>query len=394
MAGCGKAGPPLPPLVRVPVAPTNLIVDRRGDVVDVTFTVPDSNTDRSKPANVARVDVYAITGAPSVTDDQLVKRGTKIASVDVKSPADPNDAATDDEPVADAEPAVGTGLDQGAAGHVSETLTASDRTPVDATNGGRGARAGRARWPGEPLLGPRAEPVSRTYAAVGVSSHGKRGPFSKRVVSPLIEPPRAPGAPTIAYTETAVTLSWPAVSTAAPAAVSTVLPSKPLGGAEATLGYNVYDVSGEEPLKLTKEPILGTTTVDARIEWGDTRCYVVRAAATVADVTVESPASPATCETLVDTFPPAAPKALRSVGGDGVISLIWDANAESDLAGYVVFRSAGDAPMAPVVAEPIHETSFTDTVPAGVQFTYAVKAVDQAGNASAFSERTTDVARE
>ena len=69
---CGKSGPPLPPLVRVPVAPTNLTADRRGDRVDLAFAVPDVNTDRSKPANIARVDVYAITGPAAATDDQLL----------------------------------------------------------------------------------------------------------------------------------------------------------------------------------------------------------------------------------------------------------------------------------------------------------------------------------
>ena len=34
-AGCGKKGPPLPPLVRLPVAPADLSAERRGGIVDL-----------------------------------------------------------------------------------------------------------------------------------------------------------------------------------------------------------------------------------------------------------------------------------------------------------------------------------------------------------------------
>ena len=60
---CGKKGPPLPPLVKLPVAPGRLLAERRGDTVDLQFVVPAANTDGTRPANVERVDVYAITGA-------------------------------------------------------------------------------------------------------------------------------------------------------------------------------------------------------------------------------------------------------------------------------------------------------------------------------------------
>ena len=388
---CGKSGPPLPPLVRVPVAPTNLTADRRGDRVDLAFAVPDVNTDRSKPANIARVDVYAITGPATATDDQLLKRGTKVASIDVKAPKDPNEAADEDEPADDVEPPEGRGLDQGAIAHVSETLTPASREAVEVSNTDRRARAGNRDASVGPLLGPPAEP-SRYYAAVGVSTRGKRGPFSTRVSTPLVALPRAPAAPTITYTEKAVTVSWLPIASAA-AVADDVLPSRPLGVDASSISYTVYDVSATVPLEITKTPVSDTTAADERIAWGEERCYVVRAAKKIGGATIESEPSPRRCERLVDTFPPAPPKALRSVGGDGVINLIWDANSEPDLAGYVIYRAAGEDPLKPIVPEPIRETTFTDTVQPGVQFTYALKAVDTSGNASDFSERATDAAR-
>ena len=90
LGACGRKGPPLPPLVLVPVAPADIAAERRGDDVDVRFTVPATNTDGSRPANIERVDVFAIDGAPPSVDADLLKRAKRIASVDVKSPRDPN----------------------------------------------------------------------------------------------------------------------------------------------------------------------------------------------------------------------------------------------------------------------------------------------------------------
>ena len=72
------------------------------------------------------------------------------------------------------------------------------------------------------------------------------------------------------------------------------------------------------------------------------RCFIVRPVDQVFGATVIGPASPRTCVTPPDTFPPAAPRSLAAIAGSGVINLIWDANTESDLAGYLVLR--GDAP--------------------------------------------------
>jgi hypothetical protein len=386
---CGKKGPPLPPLVRLPAAPVNVTADRRGDTVDVTFTVPDTNTDRSKPANIERVDVYAITAPPSVTDEQLLKRGTKIGSVAVKSPKDPNDVVEEDEVDEEVEPATGPGLDQGVTAHLQESLTHQALAPATLTaEKQRGARAEDADTP---LIGPALTLQSRTYAAVGVSSKGKPGPFSKRVVAPLIEPPAAPHDLRMSYTDTQVDLQWQPIAT--PAAADGVLPSRPLGMAAPTIGYNVYDVSSATPVKVNKDPLSDPKATDPRIAWGARRCYVVRAVASMPGAAVESAPSPQACDTLKDTFPPAAPKGLRSVAGEGTINLIWDPNTEADLAGYVVYRGTGGE-LSAMGQEPIAETSFTDRVQPGVHFVYAVRAVDKAGNVGPFSDRVDETARD
>jgi fibronectin type 3 domain-containing protein len=101
--------------------------------------------------------------------------------------------------------------------------------------------------------------------------------------------------------------------------------------------------------------------------------------------------------TPADTFPPAAPTGLAAVSGPGAINLIWDANKDTDLAGYLVLR--GEAPgdtLQPLTAQPIRETRYVDrAVQAGVTYVYAVIAVDRAAtpNRSALSNRVQETAR-
>ena len=79
---------------------------------------------------------------------------------------------------------------------------------------------------------------------------------------------------------------------------------------------------------------------------------------------------------------------------DGAINLIWDANTEKDLRGYIVLRGPASAEsLEPVTKEPIQETSFPDKVQPGIRFAYAIRAVDTAGNMSAPSARVEETAR-
>jgi arsenate reductase len=130
------------------------------------------------------------------------------------------------------------------------------------------------------------------------------------------------------------------------------------------------------------------------LEFGKARCFAVRAVAQSAAVSVESEASAPACITPKDTFPPAAPKSLSAVGSEGAISLIWEANSEADLAGYLVLRSEAGKPPQALTPQPIKETTFRDaTVARGVRYLYTVVAVDTAGNRSAASNRVEETAR-
>jgi hypothetical protein len=314
------------------------------------------------------VDIYGITAPATVTDDELLRLGQQIASLEVNDPPDPDivqATTTPDE----------SGVDQGATVRFTEHLTAAVLTPVNLPP--------RQLKPGtkEAASSELADVPTRVYAGVAVGARGRSGPLSSRAVVPLIDAPQSPEKLTVAYDAEAITLSW----------------AQPAQGVEAT--YNVYDIHAG-PLdglpaetRLTNAPVAKPLFVDSRVEWGVERCYTVRAVQVVAKLTVESEAPPPTCVTLVDTFPPPPPSGLTTVASDGAISLIWDATSASDLAGYFVLRGLTADALTRVTAAPIRETTFRDAVPSGSRFVYAVQAVDNAGNVSGRTALAEDTAR-
>ncbi len=209
--------------------------------------------------------------------------------------------------------------------------------------------------------------------------------------------------------------------TAAGSSEPGVLPARPLFMAFPASVYNVYDVSPREPsttseepaaeaseatgqieqpitpVPLNSQPIPGVTFTDRRMAFGSRRCYSVRTMNIFGPVRIESEASEPTCVEPSDTFPPTAPRGLAAVGTEGAINLIWEANSEADLDGYLVLR--GEAPGATLQAlfgTPIKETTYRDTsTKPGVQYVYAIVAVDRSkpANVSQQSNRVEEAAR-
>jgi hypothetical protein len=190
-----------------------------------------------------------------------------------------------------------------------------------------------------------------------------------------VDPPPAPSSLSEKVAESGVTIDW----------------VPPLAAVEGpAFAYNVY--AGEGTGALNPAPIAGTTFEHGGVEFGVERCYRVRTVVTVVGVSIEGASSAPHCVTPRDTFPPAAPRELRAVAGDGVMNLGWDANTERDLAGYLVLR--GEAPGATLQAltpAPIRETTYKDTtVKPGVRYTYAVVAVDTAMPPNTSAQARTD----
>ena len=173
-----------------------------------------------------------------------------------------------------------------------------------------------------------------------------------------------------------------------------MLPSRSLVSTVITTAYNLYEVtpaSVGSPLdvKLTSAPIGETSFTDRRLDWGRERCYAVRVVELVGGMSIEGDPGTPRCVTLVDTFPPAAPKKPTAIALAGAISILWDPSEEPDLAGYLVFRgTTAGSPFTQLTPAPTDRTNFTDEVPQGFRAFYAVEAVDKAGNASPMSPVT------
>jgi hypothetical protein len=96
-----------------------------------------------------------------------------------------------------------------------------------------------------------------------------------------------------------------------------------------------------------------------------------------------------------DIYPPAEPTGLQavfsSVGQKPFVDLTWAPNLEGDLAGYNVFRSGGGEGPKKLNEKLVPVPSFRDeTVVPGKSYQYSVSAVDLRGNESPQSSETTE----
>ena len=433
-AACGKKGPPLAPFSRVPSLITAVTPQRIGDDVYLSFKVPDTNADGQKPADIGELDVYAVTSTkPPATESQR-EVATLIATLPVRPILPEPPAAANGSPPAPAIP-LPPGVDRGAAVAVKETVTAEARVavelPVDRLIP-KVADLVEAETPVGALVAPApTELPRRHYFVIAKSQRGRESLPSTPVSVPLEAGSSAPGAPVVTSTASELTISWPP---SPDARTSTFLlpPSvKPTAGANATpsnttprvppvlavksLGFNsqattyhVFDVTPPatpvepdpyaiaQPAPITPAPVPGTELVIKGVTFGAERCFEVRPVDQLFGATVIGPASPRTCVTPKDTYAPVATKSLAAVAGAGVINLIWDANTETDLSGYIVLR--GEAPgdtLQPITKAPVIEPSYRDeSVRPGTRYVYVVVAVDRAGNSSAQSNRAEETARQ
>ena len=69
--------------------------------------------------------------------------------------------------------------------------------------------------------------------------------------------------------------------------------------------------------------------------------------------------------------------------------MIWDANTESDLAGYAVYRRVNGGSFERVSSLVTVNRFLDEAVPSGTLFDYAVSALDNGENESPFSEVVT-----
>ena len=98
LAACGKKGPPLAPLRVAPARIDDLAVAKTGEEVRARFTVPSANADKTTPADLVAVEVYAISGKPedpagnSLAGPQFIRFGELVGRVQVAPPETPGES--------------------------------------------------------------------------------------------------------------------------------------------------------------------------------------------------------------------------------------------------------------------------------------------------------------
>ena len=435
VAGCGKKGPPLAPIIRIPAAVSMIQAQRVGSDAFVTLTIPAKNIDGSTPVDVGRVEVYGYTGRRAPPNAQWVEVAELVATIPVIPPP-PLDATPEEasQPV---------DLSKGALPEtmvtVRDTLTAArlvqGKMPEEPVRRGRAPVIPVATTPLDAARNGEPDVLRRYYMAIAFSVRGRPGPPGMAADFPLVEAPEPPAFVLAPYTETMVTVEWPPSGGIIGYLFETPLPPEdpplneafePIVTTPETAGtaalvvpsgpvrYNVYRELGADPLALpdVTGPVswaetppaplnpmpLTATTFTEPVEFDRERCYVVRAVRGTPPNTIEGDPSPPTCFVPVDVFPPAAPERLAAVADEGGISLIWEPNAEPDVTGYLVLRGdAPDATLQRLTPTPVAEPRYRDThVTAGKKYVYAVVAVDSrlpVPNVSGESNRVEETAR-
>jgi hypothetical protein len=414
---CGKKGPPLPPIVHIPAAVEKVEARRRGDDVSVTVTVPSKNVDGTIPVDVARIEVYGYTGTTAPPASRFLEVATLVGTITVpeQKPDAPPDAA----------PPPGTPVPGGPATIVEsltpDALVAKPIPPAPTTK--RDPRP----LPATTAPGPAAEtgPLRRFYYALAFSPRGRPGPPGTLGELRLTTLPPAPTALKATFLADAVRLEWEPSGGLIGFLLERALPAEPSplddplpdstssSASAATLQgptrYNVYRELAPLAEKTAPSQVASVLVNSAPIDTltftdpltgldGRRRCYVVRAVRGDGTQTVEGTPSEPDCVVPVDDFPPEAPAGLSATIRDGEIELMWEPNAEPDIAGYLVLRGeAGDATLTPVTDTVVTETRFTDrTVKPGVRYFYAVQAIDSRlprPNVSLESARVEETAR-
>jgi hypothetical protein len=211
----------------------------------------------------------------------------------------------------------------------------------------------------------------------------------------LSNPARVPAAPTLPppanfaaqVTADGVVLSWTPVP-------------EPVQVSGLHYLYRIYrrEENGKPSSTLAELPFggaLNSRFVDHHSEWEKKYFYHATVATVInppngPQTEVEGEDTPEVEVFTHDIFPPAAPTGLQAVFSNPneqlAVDLIWDPNAESDLAGYNVFRHELGGPIVKLNSDLVKAPAFHDlSVAAGKKYFYSVSAVDTRGNESSKS---------
>jgi len=341
LSGCGKKGPPSPPVRVTPAAPGAFRARQVGLDVVLSATVSGKRTDGTPLGDGTAVQILRMAASPSLRPgavserylvQQFLKQSRQVAAVS------------------------GGDLRAQASGGRLQFIDHGAASMPETTGGATGG-------------------LAYLYGMQVVEPGGGRSPMRPPVLVELGAPPAPPGALQVSTAEGEVRLLWEAPAPA-PAAAPAAAPGAGV--------YNVYrkiqDSAGEPDAPINPAPLEAPEYTDRAFTYDTRYVYFVRTVARDRTTPCESVAGPRVEVRPHDRFAPAAPTGIAVAVEGGQIRLYWFPNAESDLAGYRIYRRADGEGEARRVGEvAAGESSFVDGGAAtGVRYHYAVSAIDDA----------------
>ncbi|WP_370617224.1 fibronectin type III domain-containing protein [Mumia sp. Pv 4-285] len=154
-------------------------------------------------------------------------------------------------------------------------------------------------------------------------------------------------------------------------------------GEDDLAGYRVYrSVAGAPSQELADLGASAAGFSDVDVVNGTTYTYAISA---YDDDDNESGRTTGRAATPLDRAAPAVPSGLAAEAGEGQVALRWNANAEGDLAAYVIVRTGGAGDPTQFQVDAGTATYVDTTARNGTTYAYVIHARDRVGNVSAAS---------
>jgi hypothetical protein len=336
LTGCGTPGAPQPPSLQLARPVDDLTASRKGNRVELDWTLQRKNTDRTlvKHLPAIRICRHEGTGLMSTCEAVGEVLPPKPRPQPKKKPQ---------------------------AEELATRMRYADLLP--------------------PQFGQENPGDFVTYAVEEINSHGRSAGLSNQVPIPVAPTIAAPDEVSAQVSGEGVRVSW--TGPAPPAAPAGLryryrIMRKPVGAP-------AYTALGDV------EPAATGSYLDQTFAWEQKYEYRITTVTQVdshgINTAVEGDDSQPVEVFTRDIYPPAQPAGLQavfsSVGQKPFIDLTWAPNLESDLAGYNVFRRVEGAPFEKLNQQLVQTSSFRDeNVEAGKKYIYSVSAVDLRGNES------------
>jgi len=346
---CGKRGDPRPPVPIIPKATSDLVVTQRGSKVILTWSYPSLSTAGKTLRDLRRVIVYRATEELPVSPAGRDPNSILPGDIDVTVP----------RPITLFAKVPGLGPQQFT--KLREKVDSMESANLPAATSGA-----HLQYEDAPAFHTRdGRPVRLTYAVVTEGALAKSDLSNLAVIVPLDVPP-APSAVAAKPKAEGVELIWTAASSAKM--------------------FNIYragasDPSDELATPINTAPVKSSPYIDVPA-YGAYR-YRVTAVASTGPPRIESEPSATVNVTFKDLLPPPAPATLTALVETKGVRLLWDPVDVPDLKGYFVYRYEGKARILFQTVDPIPATHFEDvSTDPGIEYVYAVTAVDKNGNES------------